>query len=177
VITALSGEARVERRETLEALVDVGGRQAGSYHALNEVFVGRGSGSRVVELEVRVNGVRLWRFSCDGVIVATPTGSTAYALSAGGPVVSPEIRGIVLVPVAPHTVAARPIVLGPSDTVEISCPNPARAEACITVDGDQVPCRRALDSVSIHIGDHDVRLLKLDGRGFFEVLTDKFLGA
>lgn len=177
VLTALAGEARVERRETLEALVDVGGRQAGSYHALNEIFVGRGSGSRVVELEVRVNGVRLWRFACDGVIVATPTGSTAYALSAGGPVVSPEVRGIVLVPVAPHAVAVRPMVLGPSDLVEISCPNPARSEACITVDGDHVPCRRTLDTVSVHIGDHDVRLLKLDGRGFFEVLTDKFLGA
>jgi NAD+ kinase len=177
VLSALAGEARVERRETLEALVDVGGRQAGSYHALNEVFVGRGGGSRVVELEVRVNGVRLWRFVCDGVIVATPTGSTAYALSAGGPIVSPEVRGIVLVPVAPHSVSVRPVVLGPSDMVEISCPNPARAQACMTVDGDQVPCRTTLDTVSVHHGEHDVRLLKLDGRSFFEVLTDKFLGA
>jgi NAD+ kinase len=176
VLSALAGEARVERRDTLEALFDVGGRQAGSYRALNEVFIGRGGGSRVVELEVRVNGVRLWRFLCDGVIVATPTGSTAYALSAGGPIVSPEVRGIVLVPVAPHVVSTRPVVLGPSDVVEISCPNPARAEACITIDGDQVPCRRTLDTVSVHIGDHDVRLLKLDGRGFFEVLTDKFMG-
>lgn len=175
VLSALAGDARVECRQTLEASVDVGGRQAGRYHALNEVFVGRGGGSRVVELEIKVNGVRLWRFACDGVIVATPTGSTAYALSAGGPVVSPEVRGIILVPVSPHAVSVRPMVLGPSDRVEISCPNPARADACITVDGDPVPCRRTLDTVSVHIGEHDVRLLKLDGRGFFEVLTDKFM--
>ncbi len=175
--SALAGEARIERRATLQAVVDVGGREAGRFHALNEIFVGRGGGARVVELEVRVNGARLWEFPCDGVIVATPTGSTAYALSAGGPIVSPEVRGIVLVPVAPHTLDSRPVVIGPSDTVEISCPNPARADACITVDGDQVPCRRALDSVSIWAGEHDVRLLKPDGKGFIEVLADKFPGA
>ncbi|TDB38952.1 MAG: NAD(+)/NADH kinase [Actinobacteria bacterium] len=175
--SVLAGEARIERRATLQALVDVGGREAGRFHALNEVFVGRGGGARVVELEVCVNGARLWDFPCDGVIVATPTGSTAYALSAGGPIVSPDVRGIVLVPVAPHTLDSRPVVIGPSDTVEISCPNRARADACVTVDGDQVPCRRALDSVTIRAGEHDVRLLKPDGKGFIEVLADKFLGA
>jgi len=174
--TALAGEARVERRATLQARVDVGGREAGHYHALNEIFVGRGGGARVVQLQVRVNDVLLWDFACDGVIVATPTGSTAYALSAGGPIVSPEVRGIVLVPVAPHTLESRPIVLGPSDRVDITCPNPARADACITVDGDQVPCRRALDSVSIWAGEYDVKLLKPDGKSFAEVLADKFLG-
>lgn len=174
---AIAGEARVERRATLQAVVDIGGREAGRYNALNEVFVGRGGGSRVVRLEIRVNGVKLWDFACDGIIVATPTGSTAYALSAGGPVVSPEVRGIVLVPVAPHTLESRPIVLGPADTVEITCPDPARSDACVTVDGDQVPCRRTLDSVTIWAGDHDVRLLKPDGKSFTEVLADKFLGA
>lgn len=174
--SALAGEARVERRQTLQSSVDIGGRQAGSYQALNEIFVGRGSGSRVVELEVTVNGVHVWRMVCDGVIVATPTGSTAYAMSAGGPLVSPDVRGMVLVPVAAHTLHTRPLVLGPSDRVEISCPNPARAEACITVDGDQVPCRQALDTVSVWIGEHDVQLVKLDGRGFYEVLAEKILG-
>ena len=173
--SALAGEARIERRQTLQALVDVGGRQAGGYRALNEIFIGRGSG-RVVELDVAVNGVRLWRMVCDGVIVATPTGSTAYAMSAGGPLVSPDVRGMVLVPVAAHTLLARPVVLGPCDRVEISCPNPARADACITVDGDQVPCRQSLDAVSVWIGDNDVSLVKLDGRGFYEVLAEKILG-
>lgn len=174
--SALAGEARVERRQTLESTIDVGGRPAGSYRALNEIFVGRGAGSRVVELEVSVNGVRVWRLVCDGVIVATPTGSTAYAMSAGGPLVSPDVRGMVIVPVAPHTLVSRAIVLGPGDRVEISCPNPARADACVTVDGDPVPCRQSLDTVSVWTGEHDVRLLKLDGRGFFEVLAEKILG-
>jgi len=74
LVSALAGEARVERRQTLQCAVDVGGRSAGAYRALNEVFVGRGGGARVVELQVAVNGVQVWRFVCDGVIVATPTG-------------------------------------------------------------------------------------------------------
>jgi len=176
VTAVLTGDARVERRQTVQAQLDVGGRGAGHYHALNEVFVGRGGGARVVELEVTVNGTRLWRVACDGMLVATPTGSTAYALSAGGPLLAPEVRGMLLVPVAPHTLMTRPLVLGPSDVVEITSPNPARANACITIDGDPVPCRAALDRVTVTVGEHDVRLLKLDGRGFYEVLADKMLG-
>ena len=176
VTSALAGEACVERRQTVQATLEAGGRQAGHYHALNEVFVGRGGGARVVELEVTVNGTKLWRVPCDGMLVATPTGSTAYALSAGGPLVAPDVRGMLLVPVAAHTLATRPLVLGPSDVVEITSPNPARADACITIDGDGVPCRTSLDRVTVTVGEHDVRLLKLDGRGFYEVLADKMLG-
>jgi NAD+ kinase len=173
---ALAGEARIERRQTIEAAVEIGGRAAGRYRALNEVFIGRGGGSRGVELELSVNGTTLGRCICDGAIVATPTGSTAYALSAGGPLVSPDVGGMVLVPVAPHTLCARAMVLGPGDVVRVTCPNPARAEACVSVDGDPVPCRTALGSVEIKVGDHDVRLMKVDGRDFYTVLTQTFLG-
>jgi len=176
VEAALAGEAAIECRQTLEASVTVGGRAAGEYRALNEIFVGRAPTARVVELEVSVNGTRVGRYLCDGVVVATPTGSTAYALSVGGPLVSPDVRGIIVVPVAPHTLIARPIVTGPGDVIRIACPNPARAEACVAVDGDHVPCRAALDSVEVRIGDHDIRLMRFDGRDFYEVLTQTFLG-
>ncbi|MDZ4655494.1 MAG: NAD(+)/NADH kinase [Coriobacteriia bacterium] len=172
---ALAGEVKVEMRQTLSATVSVGGRRAGTYHALNEVFVGRTSSGRAVDLQVDVNGATVGRFMADGVIVATPTGSTAYSLSAGGPLVSPDVRGMVVVPVAPHTLNTRAMVVGPSDCVEITCPNPARCDAGVTVDGDQVPCRTVLDGVRVTVGDHDVRLLRLDGRGFFDVLSATFL--
>ena len=174
---ALAGEARIERRQTIEVAVSAGGRAAGRYRALNEVFVGRGGGVRGVELEVSVNDVVTGRYVCDGMVVATPTGSTAYALSAGGPLVSPEVRGMVLVPVAPHSVGTRPIIAGPADVVRISCPNPARSDACVSVDGDQLPCRRALDAVEVRVGEHDVRLMRIDGRDFYGVLSHTFLGA
>jgi len=172
---ALAGDVKVERRQTLSATVDVGGRRAGTYQALNEVYIGRGSSGRAVDLQIDVNGVTVGRFVADGVIVATPTGSTAYSLSAGGPLVSPDVRGVIIVPVAPHTLNARAMVAGPGDCVEITCPNPARCDACVTVDGDQVPCRTILDGVKITVGEHDVRLLRLDGRGFFDVVSTTFL--
>lgn len=176
VDAALAGEARVERRQTIEAAVIAGGRPAGDYRALNEVFIGRSGLARGVELELSVNGEVLHRFVCDGAIIATPTGSTAYALSAGGPIVSPDVRGMVFVPVAPHALGVRPMVFAPGDRVRIACPNPARADACVMADGDQVPCRTSLDSVEVWVGEHDVRLLKLDGRDFYATLTDTFLG-
>jgi len=114
---------------------------------------------------------------CDGVVLATPTGSTAYALSAGGPIVSPDVRGLVFVPVAPHALGVRPMVFAPGDCVSIACPNPARADACVSVDGDQVPCRTVLDRVEIRAGERDVRLMKLDGRDFYTTLSGTFLGA
>jgi NAD+ kinase len=132
--------------------------------------------SRGVELQLEVNGTELYRFVCDGVVVATPTGSTAYALSAGGPLVSPDVRGMVFVPVAPHALEARPLVFAPGDVVTISCPNQSRADACVSVDGDMVPCRTLLGSVTIVVGDHDVPLMRLDGRDFYTTLGTTFLG-
>lgn len=172
---ALAGEARVERRSVLEASVSAGGRHAGTFHALNEVHIGRSGGARAVELEIAVNGVRLWRFVCDGVVVATPTGSTAYALSAGGPIVSPEVRGSIVVPVAPHALGVRPVVVAPSDVVEVTCPNPARADACVAIDGDEIPCRTSLERVTVTSGSREAALLKVDGEDFFRVLADKLL--
>ncbi|MCX8006877.1 MAG: NAD(+)/NADH kinase [Coriobacteriia bacterium] len=172
---ALAGEAKVERRGILEATIVIGGRASGTFHALNEVHVGRSGGARAVELEVAINGVRLWRFVCDGVVVASPTGSTAYALSAGGPIVSPEVRGAVVVPVAAHALGIRPIVAGPSDVIEVTCPNPGRADACVTVDGDEVPCRRDLERVTVTSGAREASLLKIEGAGFYQVLADKLL--
>lgn len=173
---ALAGEGILERRATLLARVWAGGREVGSHRALNEVYVGRGTPSRVIEVELRVNGAALSRYYADGVIVATPTGSTAYALSLGGPIMSPSVEGFLVLPAAAHSLAARPLVLGKDDTAEVTFPNPGRAEACLTVDGDQVPCRTALERVTVTADGPEVRLVKLDDTSFYEVVRDKFLG-
>ena len=177
VTSALAGEARIECRQTIEASVIAGGRDAGSYRALNEIFVGRGAATRAIELEIVVNETPINRYLCDGVVVATPTGSTAYALSAGGPVVAPGVRGIVVVPLAPHALGVRPLVLAPGDVLTLRCPSSARADACVSVDGDHVPCRTALDSVQVTVSEHDVKLMKLGGRDFYSALASTFLGA
>lgn len=176
IVSALAGEVRIERRTTLEARVQMGGREVGRYRALNEVALVRGTNGRVIEVEVALNEVALQTTRCDGMIVATPTGSTAYALSAGGPVVSPEVDCNVLVPVAPHSLAARAMILAPSDVVTFSLPDSARRDACIQVDGDVTPCRRDIDSVVIHRSSSDVLLARLDGRDFFDTVRREFLG-
>jgi len=176
VDTALAGEARLERRATLSAEVVMDGRSVGSYRALNEVVVARGASPRVVALDVAVDGHRVFAARADGVIVATATGSTAYALSAGGPVVAPDFGGMVVVPVAPHTLQTRSLVTGRADTVEITLPDPSRAEACVVIDGEPTPCRRSIERVTVRRGDHDVLLAKLDGRDFYQTVAEEFFG-
>ena len=176
VATALAGEARIERRATLSAEVVMDGRVSGSYRALNEVVVSRGASARVVALELSIDAHRVARLRADGIIVATATGSTAYALSAGGPIVAPGFGGMVVVPVAAHTLNARPIVTGSHEVVEITLPDPARAQACLIVDGEIVPCRRTIDRVTVSRGGHDVLLAKLDGRHFYDTVAGEFFG-
>ena len=174
--SALAGEARIERRVTLRVDLVMEGRSVGTYRALNEVFFGRGVSGRVVTVEIFVDGGRVMRFNGDGVVVATSTGSTAYALSAGGPIVAPDVAGLVVVPVAPHTLTARPLVVGPSAVIEIELPDPARSDACLTIDGDHVPCRQRIDRVTVTQGAVDVTLVRLDGREFFDVVAEEFFG-
>jgi NAD+ kinase len=176
VETALAGEARLERRATLTAEVVMEGRSVGSYRALNEIVVSRGASTRVVAFDVAVDGHRVFAARADGVVIATATGSTAYALSAGGPVVAPDFGGMVVVPVAPHTLQTRSLVTGTADTVEITLPDPSRADACVVVDGAPMPCRRSLDSVTVTRGAHDVLLVKLDGRDFYQTVAEEFFG-
>ncbi|MBA4370798.1 MAG: hypothetical protein C0418_04385 [Coriobacteriaceae bacterium] len=176
ITSALAGEIVIERRTTLAVQAWVGGRESGTFRALNEVHVGRGPSGRAVEIAVCVDGVEVERFLCDGVIIATPTGSTAYALSAGGPLLAPDLAGFAIVPVAAHALACRPLVVGPSATVELVLPNPARSEGCFAVDGDSPPCRLPLERLTASRGATDVLLARLDSRGFYEALRDSFFG-
>jgi len=176
VETALTGEARIERRATLRAEVVMEGRSVGHYRALNEVVVSRGASARVVAIDAAVDGHRVFGSTADGIIIATATGSTAYALSAGGPVVAPEFGGMVIVPVAAHTLQSRAIVTGNTDVVEITLPDASRSEACVVVDGVLTPCRRSIDRVTVARDDHDVLLVKLDGRSFYQTVAEEFFG-
>jgi len=175
VRAALAGEGREERRNTLRAEVTHGGRMSGTHHALNEVFVGRSPGGRAVDIAVAVDGEPFARWLCDGVIIATPTGSTAYALSAGGPIVAPDLRAVLVVPVGAHSLAVRPLVLGEAARVSITLEDAGRADACVVVDGDLVPCRSSLDRVEITMGADDVRLVRVDARSFIATTRDAFL--
>lgn len=174
---ALAGDVRIEKRATLRAEVVMSGRHVGTYRALNEVSVGRGGSSRLIVFDVVVGSHALTRMRADGVIVATATGSTAYALSAGGPVVAPGFGGMVVVPVAPHTLRSRPLVTDPAETVEIVFPEPLRNDASVIIDGHPMPNRSSLERVIVSRGEHDVSLVKFEGRDFYETVAQEFFGS
>jgi len=115
----LAGEYRVEERMTLDVLARDNGTQIASTWALNEVTVEKAARERVVEVVIEVDGRPLSRWGCDGVVCATPTGSTAYAFSAGGPVVWPEVEGLLMVPIAAHALFARPLVVSPRSVLAV----------------------------------------------------------
>lgn len=175
ITSALAGEVRIEHRATIRvrAFHETGMQE---WRALNEVFVGRSEVARVVGVALRVDGVEVSRFRSDGLIVATATGSTAYAMSAGGPIVAPGFGGMVVVPVAPHKLASRSMVTDPSDTVEVAF-DPARTDACITVDGRQVMCPDTVLGLEVTRHPVDVLLARIDHRTFYRAVADEFFGA
>jgi NAD+ kinase len=129
----LAGEYRVEERMTLDVVARDNGTHIASTWALNEVTVEKAARERMVEVVIEVDGRPLSRWGCDGVVCATPTGSTAYAFSAGGPVVWPEVEALLMVPLAAHALFARPLVVSPRSVLAVElvreAGEPARAEA------------------------------------------------
>lgn len=133
--------------------------------ALNDAVVGRGARGRAVHLLASVDGGELARYVADGVIIATPTGSTAYALAAGGPILPPELRNILLVPVAPHLSMERPIVLAEGVTVRISVVG--HRPAVLMVDGQTKAELRDQDVVSVEASPHVARFARVRERTYF----------
>ena len=115
----IAGDYRVEERMTLEAVVSDNGTEFARGWALNEVSVEKAARERVIEVILEVDGRPLSRWGCDGVVCATPTGSTAYAFSAGGPMVWPEVEALLMVPLAAHALFARPIVVSPRSVIAV----------------------------------------------------------
>jgi NAD+ kinase len=163
----LAGDFEMEERMMLACEVD-----GGSFVGLNEVLVERAARQRMLHLGVEVGGERLASFDADGLLVATPTGSTAYALSAGGPIVDPKSECLVVVPVNAHMVFSRPFVLSPNEVVEITVEQ-ARVEAQLSVDGAQGCAVPAGRPVVVKRHSRRLRLVRLSGPGFLERLRAK----
>jgi len=163
----------VEERMTIDVVAEVDGITVARSWALNEVSVEKGRRERMLELRVEVDGRPLSRYGCDGVVCATPTGSTAYAFSAGGPVVWPEVAALLVVPISAHALFSRPLVTAPTSTVVIAV-DPYAPMAVLTCDG-----RRTFDlppsaRVTVRRGTRPVRVVRLDPRSFTDRLVAKF---
>ena len=182
VSAALAGELHQSRRATLD--VDVtfdcgGGLLRDTHHfALNELALTRSGLGDMIEFDVFVSGNRIDRLRGDGFVVSTATGSTGYALSSGGPIVTPEFTGMVCVPIAPHTILARAFLTSSSDVVELQLSPDRPAESSVFVDGQVVRCPEGGSTVACTVrrGAGDVILLDSDANGFYDAVSRVFYG-
>lgn len=163
--SALAGDYWIEERMMLRVTSRRGSEMVIEAEALNDVVVGRGARGRAVHLRTDVDGGELATYVADGLIVATPTGSTAYALAAGGPILPPELRNILLVPVAPHLSMERPIVLAEGVTVRITVIG--RRPAVLMVDGQPEAELENRDVVSVEASSHVARFARVREQTYF----------
>jgi NAD+ kinase len=169
----VAGTYTVHERLTLNVRAEYDGRLIAESWALNEVSVEKGQRAQMLELLVDVDGRPLSRYGCDGVVCATPTGSTAYAFSAGGPVVWPEVEALLVVPISAHALFSRPLVTAPTSTVRVTV-DPYTSFAVLCCDG-----RRTWDlppgaRITVERGELPVRLVRLAPRPFTDTLVAKF---
>lgn len=160
-------------RTLLEATVHRSGKPTASYTALNEVTLARGETGRLVSLRARVNGELLNDYRADGLIVASPTGSTAYSLSAGGPLIAPGAAVFLITPICPHSLSQRALVLSDSCLVELSSQDPDSEPMLFTVDGRDSVRIEPGDRVEVRKSARSFQLLRLEGRSFYEALRQK----
>ncbi len=164
----------VEERLTLRVELVVGGEVRASGWALNEVSVEKGSRERVLELVVEVDGRPVSTFGCDGVVMSTPTGSTAYAFSAGGPVVWPSVEALVLAPISAHALFARPLVVSPSSVLAVEVLRRNRAEGVMWCDGRRAAPVPPGARIEVTRGHRPVRLARVTAGSFADRLVAKF---
>lgn len=170
----IAGQAAFDRRLVIKASVHQSGRETTRRFALNDVVVTRGALSRIIPLSVTVGGEFVATFHADGLIISSPTGSTAYNLSAGGPIVHPDVDALVLTPIAPHMLSNRPVVIPASTEVVVQpLALDAGQEAFVSIDGQSG--QRLEPGDTLHVGRHDqpVRLVESASHNYFEVLRKK----
>ena len=170
----LARDYQVEKRQTLDITCTLGDRLLGSTWALNEASVEKAARERMLEVVVEVDGRPLSRWGCDGVIAATPTGSTAYAFSAGGPVVWPSVEAMLVVPISAHALFARPLVIAPTSVVAMEV-LPSGCDAVLACDGRRTIALPHGSRVEVRWGTVPVLLARTPyPRTFTDTLVNKF---
>ena len=169
----LRGDYRVSERIMLRAVVERDGRETASHLVLNDVVINKGALARIVDLKTKVNSFDLATFKADGLIISTPTGSTGYSLSAGGPIVNPSMNCIVITPICPHTLTNRPIVIHDGSVVDITVSSLDDEDIYLTLDGQVGLELRSGDRILVSRASHTAKLVMSEERDYFAVLRTK----
>lgn len=168
----LDGDYTVQERMMLTGTVIRDGEELHSAHAFNDIVVGKDGLAQVIHLETRVNGKFVSRYVADGLIVSTPTGSTAYGLAVGGPIIEPSTDVLLVAPISPHMLTNRPLVLSGSSVVE-GIVRDARGPCLVTIDGQEGIPMKSGDIIRVVRSEHTARLVQVESPDFFEILRRK----
>ncbi len=175
----IAGSYSLERRMLLKGLLYKNGEMIEDTGlpdlALNEFAITRSMNEKVIKMEIVVNDISIKSFSADGIIVATPTGSTAYSLSAGGPVVDPKAEAVIITPICPHTLFSRSIILGPDNALEIKLSS-RNEKDILSVDGKTAPLRKPGEYLlKVTRSNKRLNLVSFNPNAFFKVFKEKFI--
>ncbi|MGI6113581.1 MAG: NAD(+)/NADH kinase [Mahellales bacterium] len=168
----ISNDYTLEKRMMLEAVVIRNNIEMENYYALNDIGIAKGSFSRIIHLKTYIGNSLVDIFPADGIIISSPTGSTAYSLSAGGPVISPTMECLLITPICPHTLNTRPIVISPSENVRVEVLDNFN-DIIVTIDGQQGVQLNNGDVVLIKKSSVYTNLIKLSRRSFYSLLRNK----
>ena len=172
LMEVLAGKFEVEKRALLDVQLVRSDGEIEIFRVLNDAVINKSALARIIELTLDVDGKRVTTYRSDGLIISTPTGSTAYNLSADGPILTPSLPVVVLTPICPHTISMRPIVISDSSTIVVALQT-GEEEVYLTLDGQEGTKIAAGDRVTIRRSGAEVELIKVTGRTFFDNLRDK----
>jgi len=168
----IQGDFEISERDVMNAAVIRKGERVAEFTVLNDAVINKGALARIIDLEITMNGKYLTTFRSDGLIISTPTGSTAYNLSAGGPIVYPSLHTLIITPICPHTLTNRPIVI-PDDVTVRAVLESKEEEVILTLDGQQGFPLKFEDVVEVKSAEGRILLIKSPYRHYFELLREK----
>ncbi len=168
----LRGEMIIDERGMLETSVQRAGKEVAMYTVLNDVVINKGALARMILMETRVGGRYLNTYRADGLIISTPTGSTAYSLSAGGPIVYPTVGAVIISPICPHTLTNRPIVVPDDTTIEVTL-RTENEDVLVTLDGQEGHPLKYMDTVVIKKTKGTTRLILSPKKDYYQILRQK----
>lgn len=170
----VTGDYKIEKRMMLRVTVHNEGRQLFDEQALNDAAITKGAVAREIQMAVECDGVEAVNCSGDGVVICTPTGSTAYSMSAGGPIVEPCAHNIIITPICAHSFQAKGIVTAPWRTITVRVGKLGRRNAFLSVDGGRAFRLGVGDVITIRKSEQETRLVRLKDTSFYEILNNKF---
>jgi NAD+ kinase len=170
-------EKNIHYRMMLKAEIISDSKILGTYPAVNDVVITCASFSHIVSTAVWTNDEYIDTFRGDGLVFSTPTGSTAYSLSAGGPIVAPDMNALIITPICPHMLNTRPLILSDDKVVTAQICEGEKHQSAVTIDGQEGVLLKAGDKIRISKGDQAAKLIMLHGVGFYELLRNKLQGA